>query len=181
MSVKKFIDGIFVGISEEEAAMIESAKMQYDAQEKRRPLNDMEVLRMIARGLVNVVNIPDQTALRMKSYYPAFEELEGQEVPQGFKLTYKGDLWKVRQLHNVSSIYPPSVDTAALYERIEEEYDGTMFDPIPYSGAMAVEEGKFYTFKGILYECIRTSGVPLYAEPAELLGNYFKVAEGMIL
>lgn len=181
MNVKKFIDGILVDLTDEEAAMIESARMQYEAQEKRRPLNDMEVLQMIARGLVNSVEIPEQTALRMKSYYPAFEELDGQEVQQGFKLTYKGDLWKARQLHKVSSIYPPSVDTAALYERIEETYDGTYFDPIPYNGNMAVEEGKIYTYKGIVYECIRSSEVPLYAEPAELIGNYFKVAEGMNL
>lgn len=175
MKPKKFIDGILVDLTEEEAAMIEGARMMMEANEKHRPMSQAEAVDTLLKAQINLVDIPDQTSLRMKDYYPEFGELDGKTVGKGFKLTHNGELWKVRQEHTVQSIYPPSTDTAALYERINEQYDGTLYDPIPYSGDMAVEKDKYYIFAGIKYRCTRDSEVPLYAEPSLLIDNYFEV------
>ena len=113
----------------------------------------------------------------MKGYYPTFEELIGQETNVGFKLYYKGDLWKVRQKHTVQENYPPSVDTSALYERINETNTGEKDDPIPYDETMQVYKGLYYMHEGVLYLCVRDSGQPLFAPPDALIGNYFEKVE----
>ena len=49
--------------------------------------------------------------------------------------------------------------TESLWERIDETHDGTKYDPIPYSGSMALENGKYYTQDGVTYLCNRQPGV----------------------
>lgn len=177
MGALKFMNGVLVELTEEEEAAITAAVNAYNEEERKRSLTPNEVFELLAKSLVNTVSIDDQTSLRMKNYYPAFEELEGQEVDTGFKLTYKGYLWRVRQKHTVQSIYPPSVDTSALYERINETNTGTQDDPIPYDQTMEVFHGLYYSYDGVLYKCIRDSGLPLYAAPGDLIGNYFEKVE----
>lgn len=171
----KFENGIIVELTEEEKAAITAAVEEYKQKELKRPLEPNEVFQLLSKQLVNTVAIDDQTSLRMKDYYPTFDEIVGVEVDGGFKFTYKGDLWKVREgkKHTPQNIYPPSVETASLYERIDETHLGTDDDPIPYDQTMVVYNGKYYSYTGKLYLCIRDSGVPLYAEPGSLLGNYF--------
>ena len=171
----KFVDGIIVELTEEEKAAIEAAVEAYRQQELKRPLEPKEVSDLLTKKLVNTVEIDDQTSLRMKDYYPTFDDIVGVEVDGGFKFTYKGDLWKVREgkRHTPQDIYPPSVETASLYERIDETHLGTDDDPIPYDQTMVVYNGKYYSYAGKLYLCIRDSGIPLYAEPGSLLGNYY--------
>ena len=169
----KFVDGIIVELTEEEKAAIEAAVENYRREELKRPLEREEVSDLLTKKLVNSVEIDDQTSLRMKAYYPTFEEIIGTEVDEGFKFTYKDELWKVRQAHTPQDQYPPSIDTAALYERIDEKHLGTEEDPIPYDPTMAVYNGKYYSYDGVLYLCIRDSGIPLYAEPGTLLNDYF--------
>lgn len=172
----KFVDGIIVELTGEEKAAIEAAVEAYRQQELKRPLEPKEVSDLLAKKLVNEVEIDDQTSLRMKSYYPTFDEIVDTEVKEGFKFTYKDELWKTRQKHTPQAIYPPSVETTALYERIDETHLGTIDDPIPYDQTMVVYNGKYYSYAGVIYLCIRDSGVPLYAEPGSLLGNYFEEA-----
>lgn len=63
-----------------------------------------------------------------------WEELIGSTLKAGFKLQYHGILYKTRQeINPVLEIYPPSVDTASLYEEIDETHEGTKEDPIPYN------------------------------------------------
>ena len=50
---------------------------------------------------------------------------------------------------------PPSIDTAALYEEVNESNAGTKEDPIPYVQNMVLEKGKYYTQDGVLYLCIQ--------------------------
>ena len=173
----KIINGTLVELTEEEKAAIETAVEKYGKKESRRPLEPYEVYDLMAKKMANAVDIDDQTSLRMKSYYPAFEEIVGVEVKEGFKFTYKDELWKTRQKHTPQDIYPPSINTVALYERIDEEHAGTIEDPIPYDQTMVVYKDKYYSYNSKLYLCIRDSGIPLYAEPDSLLDNYFKVAE----
>lgn len=71
----------------------------------------------------------------------------------------------------------PGAGTESLYTRIDEQHDGTKYDPIPYSGNMALENGKYYTQDGVLYLCNRDTGNPVYHSLSALVGLYVTVVE----
>lgn len=126
----------------------------------------------IARSMV-IQTADDNTALRMKGYYPTFESVVGQKVNQGFKFTHADKLWKTMQPDlTIQGHYPPGVGTESLYEEVCETHDGTLYDAIPYEGNMALENGKHYTQDGVVYRCIRDTGNPVYHALAELVGLY---------
>ena len=66
--------------------------------------------------------------------------------------------------------------TESLYERIDETHDGTFDDPIPYSGNMALEAGKYYSQDGVIYLCTRDTVNPVYNALADLVGLYVELA-----
>ena len=68
--------------SAEIAAMQEEAA-QAEAEEKRRPLSFSEVQEMLVRQHINTIAVENQTALRMRRYYPTFSELVGLYVELG--------------------------------------------------------------------------------------------------
>ena len=118
--------------------------------------------------------------LAVKNLYPRWGEdiKEGDFVTKGMKFLYTdGKLYAVRQDHTILAHYYPSVNTAALYEEITPEYNengelGTIDNPIAYEGNMALEEGKYYTQSGIVYQCIRNSEIAIYNKLADLIGIY---------
>lgn len=120
----------------------------------------------------------NEQALNCKSVFPKWETFIGGEMKKNTRFTYSGELYIANQdISVVLENQYPSMDTAALYSRIDEEHEGTYEDPIPYSQMMTVEEGKYYLEEEIIYKCIRSSEQPLYATCASLVGNYFEVAE----
>lgn len=141
-------------------------------QERKRPLSENEVLSMFLRQSVNTITVDDQTALRMMDYYPAFAP--GMTVSTGDKLTYGGKLYRVITGHTTQADWTPDV-TASLFVRIDEEHDGSEFDPIPYDGNMALENGKYYTQGGVTYICTRETGTAVYQALSELVGLYVEV------
>lgn len=70
---------------------------------------------------------------------------------------------------------PPSIDTAALYEEINEEHAGTLEDPILYNNNTDLEEGKYYSQGGVTYLCTRSTGQAVYNNLSELVGIYVEV------
>lgn len=94
----------------------------------------------------------------------------------GDKLVSGGKLYKVLQAHTSQSTWVPgAAGTESLYARIDEEHDGTKYDPIPYEGNMALENGKYYTQSGVLYKCTRDTGNPVYHALSEPVGLYVEV------
>jgi len=92
------------------------------------------------------------------------------------RIRYNGKLWRVRQAHTSQAQYPPSIDTAALYEEVVADAEaGTKDNPIPYSGNMALEKGKYYSQDGVEYLCTRNTGNPVYADLKDLVGHYVEV------
>lgn len=83
---------------------------------------------------------------------------------------------KVKQKHTVLEIYPPSLDTASLYEVIDETHAGTLEDPIPYNPPMELFNGKYYTQNDVLYLCNRDSGISLTHDLSELINLYVVLA-----
>ena len=137
------------------------------------PLTESEVSRMLIAQQINTLTVDDNTALRMKDFYPTFESVIGQTVRQGFKFTHGGKLWRTEQLEmTIQEHYAPGTGTESLYSEICESHAGTLEDPIPYSGNMALESGKYYMQDGKIYRCIRDTGNPVYNALSELVGLY---------
>ena len=137
------------------------------------PLTESEVSRMLIAQQINTLTVDDNTALRMKDFYPTFESVIGQTVRQGFKFTHGGKLWRTEQQEmTIQEHYAPGTGTESLYSEICESHAGTLDDPIPYSGNMALESGKYYSQDGKIYRCIRDTGNPVYNALSELVGLY---------
>ena len=118
----------------------------------------------------------DDKALKIKSVYPRWDEVIGEEVTEGFKFRYGDDLFKVIQPElTIEGHRIPDQGNESLYTKIDETHAGTVNDPIPYDGNMEIFSGKYYIQNGVIYECIRDSDTPLYHDLASLVGIYVNV------
>lgn len=121
---------------------------------------------------INRIGLTDNEALSVKELYPRWEEKVDMTIEAGYITLYDDKLWKARQTHTALAIYPPSMDTAALYEVIVKEHEGTLEDPIPYTPPMEIFEGKYYMQYDVLYKCTRDSGIALTHDLAVIVGTY---------
>jgi hypothetical protein len=169
--MKKCVNGKMVDfeLTPEEIAAMEAERRRYELMEKSRPLSEYEVSRMLITQQINTLAVDDQTALRMMEYYPAW--VTNTAYSAGYKVQYNGKLYKVITAHTSQADWAPDV-AVTLFERIDEEHDGSEYDPIPYDGNMALESGKHYTQDGVVYKCTRDTGDPVYHALADLVGLY---------
>ena len=166
-------NGIGRDMTAEEIAAIEAEAAKFEAYERTRPLTAEEVTAMLIRQQVNTLTVDDNTALRMKDFYPAFESVIGQTVRQGFKFTHGGKLWKTEQPEmTIQEHYAPGMGTESLYSEVCETHAGTLEDPIPYNGNMALESGKYYSQNSKIYRCTRDTVNPVYNALSDLVGLY---------
>ena len=173
--MKIYENGTIREMTEAEIAALQEAQARAEAEEKHRPLSQEEVTAMLLRQQINTLSVDDQTAYRMRGFYP--EWAEGQSYTVGHKLLYGGSLYKVIQAHTSQPTWPPDI-TASLYTRIDETHDGTKYDPIPYNGNMELFAGKYYTQSGATYHCTRDTGTAVFNPLSELVGIYVEVADG---
>ncbi len=134
---------------------------------------------------MNDMNLSATEALAVQNWYPTLYVTEGflngDMIAMNTKFQYNGKLWAARQSVVISEVYPPSIDTAALYVEVTEDYvdgveQGTLENPIPYEGNMVLEEGKYYAQDGVTYLCTRDTGNPVYHALKDLVGLYVEVA-----
>lgn len=180
MAYYKVIDGVLVEMTEEEAAEVQSRIATTEAHEKSRPLTENEVMQMLLKTQVNAIPVDDSTALRMKSFYPTWEEcLEKGSVTYdkaGYRFTYGDKLYScINANPTFSSAWIPGVGTESLYTVIDESHAGTLEDPIPYDGNMVLENGKYYIQNSQLYLCNRDTVNPVYNALADLVGLYVEL------
>lgn len=168
--MKKYVNGEYLDMTAEEIAAMEDAAAHAAAEEKHRPLSLAEVQEMMVRAQINTLAVDDATALRMVAYYPDWTA--GTAYAVGDRLVYNGDLYKVLQAHTAQETWLPGTGTESIYTRIDEQHDGTKYDPIPYNGNMVLEAGKYYSQSGKTYLCNRDTGNPVYNALAELVGLY---------
>ena len=145
-----------------------------EAAERTRPLTESEVSRLLIAQQINTLSVDDNTALRMVEFYPAWET--DTDYPAGYKVQYGGKLWRCLQAHTSQTGWEPSTATASLWEEICESHAGTKDDPIPYSGNMALESGKYYIQDDVVYRCTRDTINPVYNSLADLIGLYVEKA-----
>ena len=169
--MKKCINGQIVEMTADEIAEIQEAFARAEAAEKKRPLTEAEVSRMLIAQQINALSVDDAMACRMREFYPEWKS--GVALSVGHKLQYGGRLYRVIQAHTSQDDWTPDA-VASLFERIDETHDGSKYDPIPYEGNMALENGKYYVQNGVTYLCNRDTGNPVYHALSELVGLYVK-------
>ena len=162
-------NGICRDMTTEELAAMQAEAARAEAQERTRPLTAEEVTTLLIKQQINTLAVADQTALRMAAFYP--EWAEGQACAAGYKAQRGGKLWRCLQAHTAQTGWEPE-NAASLWEQICETHDGTIDDPIPYSGNMALESGKYYLQGGVTYLCTRDTGIAVYQPLADLVGVY---------
>lgn len=167
--MRKIINGKSIELTPEELALMEAERRKADLMERTRPLTADEVSRMLLTQQVNTLEVDDNTALRMREFYP--EWVANVTYPVGHKVRYDDKLYKVLQAHTSQTGWEPS-NTPSLWTEICESHEGTQDDPIPYSGNMSLENGKYYHQNYVLYRCFRDTGNPVYQALCDLVGLY---------
>ena len=169
----KYINGTYRGMTTEEIVTMEAEAARYEAAERTRPLTESEVSRLLIAQQINTLSVDDNTALRMVEFYP--EWATDTTYPAGYKVQHGGKLWRCLQAHTSQTGWEPSTATASLWEEICESHAGTLNDPIPYDGNMALESGKYYIQDGVAYRCTHDTVNPVYNALADLIGLYVEI------
>lgn len=166
-------NGIYRDMTAEELEQMEAIGRQERLKEAFRPLTESEVLALLIPQQINTLAMDDNTALRMKDFYP--EWAAGVEYAAGFKIKHGGKLWRVIQAHTSQIGWEPE-NAASLWEQINETHAGTLEDPIPYDGNMALVSGLYYMQEWVIYLCTRDTVNPVYNPLADLVGLYVEKA-----
>ena len=132
-----------------------------------------------ARALRKIIEqasqgLDDKTGIMAVCLHPHWAA--GQAYTVGYKVQRGGKLWRCLQAHTSQTGWEPSTATASLWEEICESHAGTKDDPIPYSGNMALESGKYYIQDDVVYRCTRDTINPVYNSLADLIGLYVEKA-----
>ena len=118
-----------------------------------------------------VQSLPDAAALEAVVLHPVWKA--GIAYSAGYKAQHNVRLWRCLQAHTSQAGWEPE-NVPALWEEICETHDGSLYDPIPYEGSMALENGKYYSQDGVTYLCNRDTVNPVYNPLRELVGLYVK-------
>lgn len=123
---------------------------------------------------INTYDLSPSEALQVKDRYPEWET--GINVKTGERYRVEDVLWEALKDHKTQENWKPSLETASLWKRVDEEHAGTKDDPIPYAPPMEIFKDKYYIQSKVLYKCIRDSGQPLSHNLSDLVGNYVEKA-----
>ena len=115
------------------------------------------------------VTLDDKTALTGVELFPIWTIDRVYAV--GDKVQRNSKLWRCLQAHTSQAGWEPE-NVASLWTEICESHSGTLEDPIPYNGNMALESGKYYMQDGKIYRCTRDTGNPVYHALSDLVGLY---------
>lgn len=171
--MRVYDNGIYRDATPEELAQMEADARRASIEEFSRPLTESEVLALLIPQQINTLAVDDNTALRMLDFYPEWSA--GTAYTVGYKVRKDAKLWRVVQAHTAQVGWEPE-NAASLWEQINETHAGTLDDPIPYSGNMALTSGLYYMQDWVIYKCTRDTGNPVYHALCELVGLYVEKA-----
>lgn len=121
-------------------------------------------------------DLPDEKAAKLPELFPLWLELIGQQLKAGQRVTHLDRVWKVLQDHTAQADWSPDVAASLFTEVASDPEQGTKDNPIPYNNNMELFEGLYYSQDGVTYLCIRSTGVPVYNNLADLVHIYVEVA-----
>ena len=116
-----------------------------------------------------VQTLTDSEALEALVLHPEWDA--DTDYLADYKVRRGGRLWRCIQAHTSQIGWEPE-NAASLWTEICETHAGTLEDPIPYNGNMALESGKYYMQDGKIYRGIRDTVNPVYNALSELVGLY---------
>ena len=104
--MKKYVNGQYIDMTDEEIATMEAEAARYEAAERTRPLTESEVSRLLIAQQINTLSVDDNTALRMVEFYPAWAT--DTAYPAGYKVQHGGKLWRCLQAHTSQTGWEPN-------------------------------------------------------------------------
>ena len=115
--MKKYVNGEYVFMSAEEIAAMDAEQAELEAYERTRPLTESEVSRLLITQQINTIEVDDQTALRMLTFYPEWADLIGKTVDKAeYKFQYNGKLYKtIPANHTFQADWIPGAGTEKKY------------------------------------------------------------------
>lgn len=177
--IKKVADGVIYGdaidVAENEEYEEIDGYVELEGPESYEEIIKVTDEASVITRKINRIHLTNNEALSVKNLYPRWEDKIGKTIEAGFITLYDGNLWKARQTHTAMSIYHPSLDTAALYEAVVYQHEGTMEDPIPYTPPMEIFKNNYYTQNGVKYYCIMDSGTALSHSLNDLINIYVEL------
>lgn len=171
--MKIYDNGILRDFTQEEMEAHALHCRRIELMKKSRPFTEAEVTRMLITQQINTLEVDDNTALRMKDFYPKWAEATAYSA--GFKVHYNNRLWRCITAHTSQVGWEPE-NAASIWEGINETHLGTINDPIPYEGNMVLEANKYYSQDAKVYLCTRDTINPIYNALADLIGLYVEEA-----
>lgn len=136
-------------------------------------MNRAKALRLRAIIETAAQSLSDSEALEAVTLYQKWAS--DTDYTAGYKVQRGGKLWRCIQAHTSQTGWEPE-NAASLWTEICESHAGTLEDPIPYSGNMALESGKYYSQNSKIYRCTRDTVNPVYNALSELVGLYVEEA-----
>ena len=82
------------------------AEEQAVISERTRPMTESEVTRLLIAKQINTLSVDDNTALRMREFYP--EWAAGVDYATGYKVQHGGKLWRCLQAHTSQTGWEPN-------------------------------------------------------------------------
>lgn len=122
-------------------------------------------------------DLEDETAAKLPELFPLWINQLGKQLHAGERYSFVGRVWKVLQDHTAQADWMPDKAPSLFAEVAADQEQGTIDNPIPYNGNMALEEGKYYTQGGVVYLCIRDTINPVYNDLSALVGLYVQIVE----
>lgn len=119
-------------------------------------------------------SLTDDVALTVVNFHPMWGI--GIAYAVGFKVQRNGKLWRCIQAHASIDGWEPE-NAPSLWEQINETHKGSIDDPIPYEGNMALVNGLYYVQDSVVYMCIRDTVNPVYNALVDLVGLYVEVVK----
>ena len=144
--------------------------------------NNNDIYRAIVKMAIKQARqiTDDQEALAVKCLYKNWSKQLGRELTVGEYVQHGDRLYRVLTTHVAQANWEPGVGTESLFVIVDKTHAGTKEDPVPWNANMECEEGKYYSEDGVIYLCVRASGIALQCKIVDVLGNYFQLAEGEV-
>lgn len=163
-------------INPSEEAILADGWVEYIAPKVEPKKSRMQIVQELVVKQYNTrTDISNEEALDYMAIIYPWDYYLDKVLTEGMMVTYEDKPWRVKQTHTPLEIYPPSLDTASLYEAIDKEHSGEADDPIPYTPPMEIFEGKHYIQESVVYRCTRNSEVALAHDLSALVGLYVEV------
>lgn len=158
----------FFEIDENEAKNIQDYKANIelnsieDLEEITANIEEIDKAKNAIKYSINALDLSNNDTIKFKDYLPDWTDYVGKSLPKDFKFQYNNQPYQTLQYINVVLDNQTPDITYSLYKVINEEHDGTLEDPIPYTQQMAIEKGKYYIQYDIIYLAIQDmqTGMP---------------------